>query len=74
MELQQFIKDFTVELEESEGSLNEETKFKELEAWDSMNMLLIIAMVDRKYDKQLVGEDFNAAGTLGDLYNVISRK
>lgn len=74
MQLQQFINDFASELEESEGSLAEDTKYKELDAWDSMNMLVIIAMVDRKYNKQLVGEDFNATNTLGDLFNVINSK
>jgi len=51
--------------------LKENTKFQELDEWDSMGLMLLIGMYDQKYGKSITGELINSCGTISDLYNLI---
>ena len=51
--------------------LNENTRFQELDEWDSMGLMLLIGMYDQKYAKSISGELINSCTTIGDLYNLI---
>ena len=44
------------------------TKFKDLEEWDSMTALTLIAMFDEQYDVKINGDDIKNATTLADLF------
>ena len=45
-----------------------ETVYKDLDEWDSMTALMLIAMFDEKYEKKITGNDIKEAVTLNDLY------
>ena len=56
------------------GSLNENTSFKDLEEWSSMQALVVIALVDEHYEVALSGEDLMQCETVKDIYNKIIEK
>jgi len=69
-----FIEKFieAVELEGKEITLD--TKFRDLEEWDSLAGLSVIAMIDEEYDVVLEGNEFRALQTIGDLLIAIKVK
>lgn len=75
MQKEQFYKSVHSLFEVTNSSeLNGESKFKELEEWDSLLALEIIAMVDEEYDVEIDGDDIRKASTLHDLYTVVKEK
>ena len=62
----------TVEVEEIEIDFN--TKFRDLENWDSLTFLSVLAMIDEEYDTIIEGNDFRKLETVGDLINEIKKK
>lgn len=56
------------------GSLKENTSFKDLEEWSSMQALVVIALVDEHYEVALSGEDLMQCETVKDIYNKIIEK
>ena len=75
MELQEFIKNFANQFEETDSSVfTKDTVFKELGEWSSLLALSIIAMVDEEYGVALKGDDIRCANTIEDLYNIIKSK
>ncbi|MEI3801733.1 MULTISPECIES: acyl carrier protein [unclassified Chitinophaga] len=75
MELKDFLEKFEQQLEDVEpGTITADTNFRELEEWDSMTSLVIIAMVDREFNKQVSGNDIIESTTVEDLFNIIKNK
>lgn len=73
--MQEFIENFFEILEDTErNELTHLTEFKQLDEWDSMLSLMLIAMVDEKYEKQINGTDIKETVTLEDLFNKINSK
>ena len=69
MSLQKFIEDFEEAVEDIEpNSLTAATNFKALEAWDSLAVLTVIAMVDAEYDLRLKADTLKDCDTLEALY------
>lgn len=54
--------------------LSAETKFRDLEDWDSIGGLSVIGMIDEEYGVTFNADDMKACQTLGDLYNRIQSK
>jgi len=59
----------TLELEKIE--LNVNTNIKDLEEYDSLSVLSIIAMIDEQLGKRLSGNDFNSVTTIKSLMELI---
>jgi len=75
MELQEFINNFAEQFDDMDASvLTPETEFKQLDDWNSLVALSLIAMVDEEYDVTIKGEDIRNAKTIEDLYNNVSSK
>lgn len=55
-------------------SLNGDTKFRELEDWDSIAGLSVIGMVDEEYGVTFNADDMRACQTIEDLYNMVQSK
>lgn len=55
-------------------SLNGDTKFRELEDWDSIASLSVIGMVDEEYGVTFNADDMRACQTIEDLYNMVQSK
>lgn len=73
MELNEFIKNFADQFDETEG-INASTVFHELDEYSSLIALSIIAMVDEEYDVTLKGDDMRSAVTVEDLFNIVKKK
>jgi acyl carrier protein len=72
--MEQFIDNFYSILEETEKSeINPKTIFKDLDEWDSMTALMLIAMFDEKYQIKLNGNDIKNANSLEDLFLITQK-
>lgn len=75
MELNTFVSKFEKQLDDVEPeTLTGDTVFRDIEEWDSMTALTIIAMVDEEYAVKLTGNDIKGSETIEDLYNIIKSK
>ena len=75
MELNDFIKKFAEQFEETELSMfKPETAFHELDEWNSLIALTVIGMVDEEYDVTLNANEMSSAVTIEDLYNTVKSK
>lgn len=69
-----FIEKFKEVVELEDVAITLDTKFRELEAWDSLAGLSIIAMIDEEYDVILEGNEFKSIETIGELIAAIQAK
>lgn len=75
MDIKEFISIFADQFDDLDASvLTPETEFKQLEDWNSLVALSVIAMVDEEYDVTLKGNDITGAKTIEDLFNTVQSK
>ena len=75
MEIATFLNNFIEQLDDTDAStINAETKFRDIDEWDSLTSLSIIAMVDEEYAVKLTGEDFRNSQTIQDLFDVVKSR
>jgi len=75
MSLGKFIEDFEEAVEDLEaGTLSGSTDFRQLEPWDSLSVLTVIAMVDVDYGVRLKAEDLKVSDTVEALYQLVQTK
>lgn len=73
MKLIDFIRHFAEQFDETEPSeFKADTKFRDLDEWDSMIALSIIGMVDDEYGKEITADQIRSSQTIQELYNVVS--
>lgn len=73
--MKDFIEEFVEIFDDLDATaVNGETKFRELDDWDSIAGLSIIGMVDEKYGVTFNADDMRACQTIADLYNRIQSK
>lgn len=73
MDLKEFIANFAAEFDETpEEDFTPATEFKNLDEWNSLTALSIIAMVDDNYNKTITGANLRACNTIEDLFNFVS--
>lgn len=73
MDIKEFINNFAEQFDDLDASvLTPETEFKQLEDWNSLVALSVIAMIDEEYDVTVKGNDITGANTIQDLYNTVS--
>lgn len=73
MKLTDFIDHFAEQFDETEPSQFEaDTKFRDLDEWDSMIALSIIGMIDEEYNKEITADQVRSAHTIKELYNIVS--
>ncbi len=56
---------------ELESNITEETKFKELEEWDSMNAMVLIGYVSDNFELNLNANDIKSINTISELIEKI---
>ena len=72
MSVEKFIDQVEEEFEELEqGSLKPESNFREYFEWNSVNALIIIALIDSEYDVSINAEDIQKSESVQDLYNKV---
>ena len=75
MDIKEFISNFAEQFDDLDASaLTPETEFKQLDDWNSLVALSVIAMIDEEYDVTLKGNDITGAKTIEDLYNSVQSK
>jgi acyl carrier protein len=75
MELNQFIKNFALQFDETDMSeFRANTIFKNLDEWSSLTALSVIAMVDDEYSVKITGDDIKNSTTIEDIYDAINQK
>ena len=61
--------------EETErGEITKDTIFVDLDEWDSLTALSLIAMIDQEYDVKITGDEINSAKTLEDIFDIMQTK
>ena len=71
---ERFIELFRETLEIDENNISRDTIFRDLDQWDSMAFLSVIAMIDEEYDVVIEGNDFKELKTIGDLIDEIDKR
>lgn len=75
MELQEFIKNFADQFDETDASeIKSETNFRQLPEYSSLVALSIIAMVDEEYNVRLKGDDIRNSQSVEQLYNLVKER
>lgn len=75
MELNEFVKVFAEQFDDtSVEKFKPETRFRELDEWDSLTALSIIAMVDEELEKQITGSDIRSISTIEELFKLVQSK
>jgi acyl carrier protein len=75
MDISHFINNLKNVLEDTDPALlTHDGSFKDLEEWNSLIALSVIAMVDEEYDVKLKGDDIRNSNTIQELYDVVHRK
>ncbi|GHN00235.1 acyl carrier protein [Cytophagales bacterium WSM2-2] len=72
MELSEFVSAFSSQFEQTDPSLViGSTDYKNLDEWDSLIALSVIALADEQYGVTLTGDDIRNAVTVSDLFERI---
>ena len=71
MNVQEFIENFAEAIEIEATNLTAETEFRNLEEWDSVAYISVIAMMDEMYDIQIEMPTFKTLNTIGAIAEYI---
>ena len=75
MEVTAFLQNFADMLDDTDASLiTETTIFRDIDEWDSLTALSLIAMVDEEYSLKLTGDDIKTSITIKDLFDKVNLK
>lgn len=75
MELNAFVELIADQFDDTpKDAFSADTKFRELEEYDSLVALSIIAIVDEEMEKKITGADIRTCETIADLYTLIGTK
>jgi len=75
MDLNEFVKAFASEFEDTSDDLfTPKTIFKELDEWDSLAVLSIIALIDEEFNTRVTGQDLRDCNTIEDIYTLVTSK
>lgn len=67
MELKEKLALIEEAIDTEEGSLTPETLLSDVDEWDSIAALTLIAMLDEKFEKTITGAQIKALETVGDI-------
>ena len=72
---EKFMEQFAEAIDLMDSSiLKRETIFRELEEWDSLAFLSVIAFIDEEYDVIIEGIDFKNLITIGEVIDEIEKR
>lgn len=75
MNIQNFIARIEEEFDDIEpGTLKSDSVFREVFEWNSINALILIAMVKTEYDVTINAEDIANSSTVEDIYRIIESR
>jgi acyl carrier protein len=73
------IEDFIARIEEEfddlePGVLKPESNFREVFEWNSINALILIALMKTEYDVVINAEDITKSKTVNDLFRIVKER
>lgn len=72
MELSEFIRLIENEFQDiTSGSLTGETDFNDIEGWDSMHALILIARIEEEYGYTVTAQQLQEANTIAELFQTV---
>jgi acyl carrier protein len=75
MNISEFIKHIEAEFDELKpGVLAADSKFREVFEWNSINALILIAMVKTEYNVTLTADDLIKSKTVNDIYTLVENR
>jgi len=76
MKKEEFIEELkdALEIEDEDKKITFKTNLKDLEEYDSLSVLSIIAMIDKNFGKQIPSTDFVKVTTVKSLIGLIGTK
>lgn len=75
MNVQDFILKMEDQFEDLEkGKLKPESNFREILDWNSINALIVIALVNTEYDVAIDAEDIRNSKTINDIFEIIKSR
>jgi acyl carrier protein len=75
MKIEDFIAHLEAEYEDiAPGTLKPDSVFREVFEWNSINALIMIAMVKTEYDVTINAEDIATSKTIADLFRIIQAR
>ncbi len=75
MKIEDFITQLETEYEDlTPGTLKPGSVFREVFEWNSINALILIAMVKTEYDVTINAEDIATSKTVEDLFRIIESR
>ena len=75
MDINLFIEQFGDQFDETDVSeFTPDTDFKNLDEWNSLTALSVIAMVDTCFGARINGDDIRSANTIDDLFQIVISK
>lgn len=73
--VEDFISKIEAEFDELEpGKLKPESNFREMFDWNSINALVLIAMVKTEYDVTINADDLTKAKTVNDVFAIVRQR
>ncbi len=73
MDHSQFCRHVESAMNVADGSIDPTSRFQELQAWDSVAALMVIAVIDREYGVVLDASKLVECQTVGELANVVEQ-
>lgn len=75
MEIEKFVAKFAEQFEETPAAVfTTDTKFRDIEEWNSLIALSVIAMVDDEYGVQLTNDEIRYSNTVADIFEKIKTR
>ena len=76
MEINNFTQNFINSFDETPTNIeiNGNTNFRDLDGWDSLTALSIMAMVDDEYGISITGDEIKKSNTINDLFEIVKNK
>lgn len=75
MNIEEFIKHIEAEFDDLKpGVLKPESLFREVFEWNSINALILIAMVKTEYEVTLTADDLIKSKTVHDIYKLVETR
>jgi acyl carrier protein len=75
MELNDFIRNFAVQFEDTAPELiTEDTVFQELDEWSSLTVMAIVAFIKTRYDKSVTNAEIRSCETVKELFDLVNSK
>jgi len=75
MTIEDFIKNIETEFEDIEpGKLTPDSNFRNAFEWNSINALILIALIKTEYNVSINAEDIQKSKTVNDLFDIVKSR